>query len=170
MTTNKAIHTQAPSNIAFVKYWGKTGNQLPINPSISMTLNQCVTRCSITYRNRDSNLLEQYMFDGQPHAQFENRIEKYLSSITNICPTLNDLSLTIAILFLTLRVQHHLPQHLLQLPMALPKSNMIWAILQRMKLTKKRRFSRASDQAAHAEVSTARTQHGEKKAMIMPLL
>ena len=29
---------QAPSNIALVKYWGKYGEQLPENPSISFTL------------------------------------------------------------------------------------------------------------------------------------
>jgi diphosphomevalonate decarboxylase len=30
----------APSNIALVKYWGKD-NQIPANPSVSFTLNNC---------------------------------------------------------------------------------------------------------------------------------
>lgn len=36
----------APSNIAFVKYWGARdlARALPVNPSISMTLSSCVTR------------------------------------------------------------------------------------------------------------------------------
>ena len=33
----------APSNIALVKYWGKKENQIPANPSISFTLNNCKT-------------------------------------------------------------------------------------------------------------------------------
>jgi mevalonate pyrophosphate decarboxylase len=34
---------QAPSNIALIKYWGKHGNQLPNNPSLSITLNKAFT-------------------------------------------------------------------------------------------------------------------------------
>ena len=33
----------APSNIALVKYWGKKENQIPANPSVSFTLNNCKT-------------------------------------------------------------------------------------------------------------------------------
>lgn len=39
----------APANIAFVKYWGTRDRErvLPFNPSISMTLDRCVARCSV---------------------------------------------------------------------------------------------------------------------------
>ena len=33
----------SPSNIALVKYWGKKPHQIPANPSISFTLNNCKT-------------------------------------------------------------------------------------------------------------------------------
>ena len=34
---------KSPSNIALVKYWGKRGEHLPANPSISFTLDQATT-------------------------------------------------------------------------------------------------------------------------------
>ena len=39
----------APANIAFIKYWGARDLEraLPMNPSISMTLDHCVTRCTV---------------------------------------------------------------------------------------------------------------------------
>lgn len=39
----------APSNIAFVKYWGTRDVErtLPYHPSISMTLRHCVSRCTV---------------------------------------------------------------------------------------------------------------------------
>lgn len=44
-----SFHTawQSPSNIALVKYWGKTHPQLPTNPSLSMTLDACRTETSV---------------------------------------------------------------------------------------------------------------------------
>jgi diphosphomevalonate decarboxylase len=41
----------APSNIAFVKYWGTRDVEktLPYNPSISMTLSDCVSRCTVEH-------------------------------------------------------------------------------------------------------------------------
>ena len=40
---------EAPSNIAFVKYWGAAdlGKAIPLNASISMSLRTCVTRTSV---------------------------------------------------------------------------------------------------------------------------
>ena len=40
---NGSFQWSAPSNIALVKYWGKKENQIPANPSISFTLNNCKT-------------------------------------------------------------------------------------------------------------------------------
>lgn len=43
---------EAPSNIAFIKYWGTRDRErtLPYNPSISMTLSRCVSRCTVEHR------------------------------------------------------------------------------------------------------------------------
>ena len=39
----------APANIAFVKYWGARdlARRLPMNTSISMTLEHCVSQCTV---------------------------------------------------------------------------------------------------------------------------
>jgi diphosphomevalonate decarboxylase len=51
----------APSNIAFVKYWGTRDldRTLPYNPSISMTLSECVSRCTVEHlpQGRSSEVL-----------------------------------------------------------------------------------------------------------------
>jgi diphosphomevalonate decarboxylase len=38
---------RSPSNIALVKYWGKKGNQLPANPSLSLTLSAAHTETTV---------------------------------------------------------------------------------------------------------------------------
>ena len=40
----------APSNIALVKYWGKKEPQIPCNPSVSFTLDQCRTTTSLRFQ------------------------------------------------------------------------------------------------------------------------
>ena len=94
--THGEIKVQAPSNIAFVKYWGKTGRQYPLNPSISMTLSSCVTKMRLRYNtNAPAFSLDQFLFDGTPNPKFENRITAYQQSIQDACPVLKNLNLSI---------------------------------------------------------------------------
>ena len=59
------VRWTAPSNIAIVKYWGKLENQIPQNPSISLTLNKSITNTSLSLKpknNGASNL--KFEFEG----------------------------------------------------------------------------------------------------------
>ena len=58
---------KAPSNIALVKYWGKYGNQLPRNASISFTLNNAFTETSVKYiakTDGSKNIDLKFLFEG----------------------------------------------------------------------------------------------------------
>lgn len=79
MTDISSVSAKSPSNIAIVKYWGKHGNQLPNNPSISFTLNRCHTETSIDFRRNDSDHYTiHFLFEGKPSPKFQEKIEKYL--------------------------------------------------------------------------------------------
>jgi diphosphomevalonate decarboxylase len=92
---------QAPSNIALIKYWGKHGNQLPNNPSLSITLNkaftttkfQAVTKESKEPGNSDISL--EYLFEGERVAGFENRIRTFLEKMAPEMPFLAEYDLAI---------------------------------------------------------------------------
>lgn len=94
--TIKTVKCTSPSNIAFVKYWGKYGRQLPMNPSISMTLKNCHTVCEVTYQIDDKNPgLKSFQFENEENSAFSERIEKFLESISDIYPLVNSLSLEV---------------------------------------------------------------------------
>ena len=83
---NNQIIKHSPSNIAIVKYWGKHGNQLPNNPSISFTLSNCFTETKITYSNIDSQFFKSsdsqisldFFFEGKENQAFKDKIEKFI--------------------------------------------------------------------------------------------
>lgn len=76
---NNLIIKRSPSNIAIVKYWGKHGNQLPNNPSISFTLSNCFTETKISYHDVVAHDFEMdFYFEGKENPAFKNKIEKYL--------------------------------------------------------------------------------------------
>lgn len=78
---NRQITSRYPSNIALVKYWGKYGNQLPCNASLSMTLSKAFTEVQLTLtekQNKEPKL--EYFFEGQPKENFRERIIKYANS------------------------------------------------------------------------------------------
>ncbi|MBQ2852258.1 MAG: hypothetical protein IJE76_02575 [Bacteroidales bacterium] len=80
------IIKRSPSNIAIVKYWGKHGNQLPNNPSISFTLTNCFTETKITYDDSETQRLRDsetqfsfdFYFEGKESKAFKDKIEKFI--------------------------------------------------------------------------------------------
>lgn len=75
------LTAQYPSNIALVKYWGKKGQQLPCNSSLSLTLREAHTRVKVTYEQQHSaQPAFQYFFEGQHHPAFEHKVHHYLKA------------------------------------------------------------------------------------------
>ena len=87
---------EAPANIALVKYWGKFGNQLPQNPSVSMTLSKSVTTTSVQWKAAGGDPEISFLFDGKPHPAFEKRVKGYLDKILCILPSIGQLSFEIS--------------------------------------------------------------------------
>ena len=55
------VSWSSPSNIALVKYWGKYGNQLPQNPSLSFTLTNCATSTHLSFKPKE-RIIRQALF------------------------------------------------------------------------------------------------------------
>ena len=51
----KKTTVQAPANIAFIKYWGTTSDNLPLNSSISMNLSACQTITQVSLNDKDED-------------------------------------------------------------------------------------------------------------------
>ncbi|WP_276378860.1 diphosphomevalonate/mevalonate 3,5-bisphosphate decarboxylase family protein [Flavobacterium sp. H4147] len=93
----------APSNIALVKYWGKKDNQIPANPSISFTLNNCKTITKLAFTKKDIstplNVANGFSFDllfeGKPKEDFKPKIQKFLERVEAYLPFLKDYHFTI---------------------------------------------------------------------------
>ncbi len=89
----------APSNIALVKYWGKKeeGEQVPANPSISFTLNNCktITSVGVVKKADTSNFSFDLLFEGQTKEEFKPKIQKFLERIELYCPFLKEYHITI---------------------------------------------------------------------------
>lgn len=86
----------APSNIAFIKYWGKRDRQIPMNPSLSMTLDNCFTKTTVELKKETSiRILKSFKFEEKENIEFRARIENYLNSIIDLLPWLKYYSLEI---------------------------------------------------------------------------
>lgn len=87
----------APSNIALVKYWGKKEHQIPANPSISFTLNNCKTITKLAFIQKENNVNFSFdlLFEGKPKEDFKPKIQKFLERIELYLPFLKDYHFTI---------------------------------------------------------------------------
>ena len=67
LVENGSFTWSSPSNIALVKYWGKKAQQIPENPSISFTLDNCktTTKLSFTKRESDNNFSFEVFLDDE---------------------------------------------------------------------------------------------------------
>ncbi|CAL2087927.1 diphosphomevalonate decarboxylase [Tenacibaculum sp. 190524A05c] len=84
----KATYTwQTPSNIALVKYWGKSEPQLPKNASISFTLNNChtTTKIEFTKIKKSNNPQFELYFEGKKKDDFKPKISKFFDRIKEYC-------------------------------------------------------------------------------------
>ena len=82
----------APSNIALVKYWGKKENQIPANPSISFTLNNCktITKLEVVKKSKTNSFSFDLLFEGKPKEDFKPKIQKFFERIEKYCPFLKE--------------------------------------------------------------------------------
>jgi diphosphomevalonate decarboxylase len=79
----------APANIAFIKYWGARDleHAVPLNSSISMTLEHCVTQCTVEILDHAGGdeiwLAEPHGGFGAPEPEYARRIREHLDRIRN---------------------------------------------------------------------------------------
>lgn len=79
------VTVSAPANIAFIKYWGARDldKALPMNPSISMTLDQCVTQCTVEVLDsgKDEVWIKEPEGFGSPEPEFAKRVVQHLDRV-----------------------------------------------------------------------------------------
>ncbi len=85
----------SPSNIALIKYWGKYGNQLPCNPSLSFSLEHSSTTLSIETHNKSTNVASSFLFEGKANDKFGDKIFKFLNTVKFQLPWIDDYSFSI---------------------------------------------------------------------------
>ncbi|MDT7829212.1 diphosphomevalonate decarboxylase [Pricia sp. S334] len=99
------IRWKSPSNIALVKYWGKRDNQIPANPSLSFTLDACVTDTTVTYRKLKGETTPptpdadgfrfDLLFGGESRHDFRPKIATFFKRIEKFLPFLREYHLRI---------------------------------------------------------------------------
>lgn len=83
---------ESPSNIALIKYWGKKKEQIPENPSISFTLNNCKTITTLSHSKKENKTdfdFEVYL-DGEKKNDFKPKIQTFFERIEVYLPFLKD--------------------------------------------------------------------------------
>ena len=94
----KKVSWRSPSNIALVKYWGKHDNQLPNNPSISFTLDQCYSETSLAIsekESKDKSLELRFYFDKKENLAFRIKILSFFEGVSRDFPFLTKYALSV---------------------------------------------------------------------------
>jgi diphosphomevalonate decarboxylase len=88
---------QTPSNIALVKYWGKSNPQIPKNASISFTLNNCHTITTIEFLKKETTTAVDFdlFFEGKEKEEFKPKIAAFFKRVQEYCPYVFDYKMII---------------------------------------------------------------------------
>ncbi len=89
-----SVSWKSPSNLAIVKYWGKQGNQEPLNPSISFSLEKSFTQTTITAKPSEYGGFT-FLLDGEKKENFNSKIEQFLNKVRPFFPFLKNHHLVI---------------------------------------------------------------------------
>ena len=84
---------KSPSNIALIKYWGKSEPQIPKNASISFTLKNCYTITTLEFKVKNTPSRKfsiKVVFDGKEEKGFEPKIELFFERILEYVPFILD--------------------------------------------------------------------------------
>ena len=94
---NGNFEWSSPSNIALVKYWGKKDSQIPANPSVSFTLNNCKTITKLAFAKKDNQdvLSFDLLFEGKPKEDFKPKIQQFFERVLVYLPFLKEYHFTI---------------------------------------------------------------------------
>lgn len=89
MTADREFSTfvRAPANIAWIKYWGKKGPQLPANPSLSLTLKECATETELV-ATPAKDLAVELFFDGIHQEKFRDKTRQHIELLAALHPRL----------------------------------------------------------------------------------
>ncbi|HWS59632.1 MAG TPA: hypothetical protein VN182_01750 [Flavobacterium sp.] len=87
----------SPSNIALVKYWGKKDKQIPANPSVSFTLNNCktITKLAFAKKHSQDTFSFDLLFEGKPKEDFKPKIQQFFERVLVYLPFLKEYHFTI---------------------------------------------------------------------------
>ena len=99
--TKTSFTWKTPSNIALVKYWGKTEPQIPKNASISFTLCNSHTITTIDFMSKgnseatNNEINFELFFEGKKKQDFKPKIVKFFERILEYCPYLTTYNMVI---------------------------------------------------------------------------
>lgn len=81
---------RCPSNIALVKYWGKHGLQLPVNASLSFTLDNCYTDSRLEYVSKHTAGFDvKVLLDGKEDNKFTDKVLVFFDRVQSYLPFLD---------------------------------------------------------------------------------
>lgn len=89
-----SYRVRSASNIALIKYWGKFGEQLPCNPSLSVTLSNCFTEASFLVSRENPGALD-FTLEGKKKEGFDSKAIKLHKRIAKDYPSLLEYSFKI---------------------------------------------------------------------------